>query len=104
MHINAEAELCQKCKPVTVYQREIKLAHEQKEKHIFGVNISVNFSIVITIAFAGFYRGMMGKGKCTPGVNGAAVCGCRLQLCQVQLCSLLLIPDLQSLLKSLQNE
>jgi hypothetical protein len=50
-----------------------KLAHEQKEKHIFGVNLSVNFSTVIRVAFAGFCRGVMDRGKCTPGVNDAAV-------------------------------
>lgn len=33
-----------------------KLAHEQKEKHIFGVNLSVNFSVVITVAFASFLQ------------------------------------------------
>lgn len=81
-----------------------KLAHEQKEKHISGVNLSVNFSVVITVAYAGSCRGVMDQGKCTPGVSSAAVCGSMLQLCQVQLCSLFMGPDLQSLLKSLQKE
>lgn len=81
-----------------------KLAHEQKEKHISGVNLSVNFSVVITVAFAGSCRGVMDQGKCTPGESHTAVCGCTLQLCQAQLCSLFVGPDLQSFLKSLQKE
>ena len=71
-----------------------KLAHEQKEKHIFGVSLSVNLSTVITAAFAGFCRRVMDRGKCTPGVSRAAVCGFTLQLCQVQLRSLFVSPDL----------
>lgn len=76
-----------------------KLAHGQKEKHIFGVNLSVNFSTVITVAFAGFCEGVMDRGKGTPGVKGTAVCSCSLKLCQVQLCSLFVIPDVQSPLR-----
>lgn len=83
---------------------ERKLAHEQKGKHDIGVNLSVNFSPLITVVFAGFCRGVMDRGKDTPGANGAAVGSCRLQLWQVQLCSLFVIPDLQSPLKSLQKQ
>lgn len=71
----------------------------KKEKHIFGVNLSVNFSTVFIVAFAGFCKGVMGRGKGTPGANGTAVRSCSLQLWQVQLCSLLVIPDLQSPLR-----
>lgn len=77
-----------------------KLAHERKEKHAFGVNLSVNFSTVIAVAFAAFCKGAMDRGKGTPGENGTAVHSCSLQLAQVQLCSLLVIPDVHQPLKA----
>lgn len=55
--------------------------------------------MVFTVAFAGFCKGVMGRGKGTPGENGTAVRSCSLQLWQVQLCSLFVTPDLQSPLR-----
>lgn len=45
-----------------------------------------------------------GQREGTPGMQDAAVCSCKLQVCQVQQCSLPVIPDLQSPSKSLQKK
>lgn len=104
MHINSKADPAKNVNQSLFVNVKRKLTHEQKEKHIFGDNLSVNFFMVITAFFAGFRRGVMDRGKGTPDVSGAPVCSCRLQPSQVQLYLLSMNVDLQSPLKSLQKK
>lgn len=110
MHINSEAEPCQKCKPVTLYKCEKKISTWAKGKtHLwcqpFCELLYDDCSFVCWVVFSCFcfLQRCDGQRESTPGVNGAPVCSFRLKPFQVQSCSLCVIPDIQGPLKSFQK-
>lgn len=60
--------------PATVCKSEKKISTLRKEKHIFGVNLSADFFVSVTVALPIFQRGVMDNKARESAWNKRCIC------------------------------